>query len=143
MIDLKDTFDDLGNYAVRAFRASLSKNDRVATGKTSKAIRSESNNNGFTVYAPERIRALQDGRKPTQGGGSGSGFFDQILEWCRARGIDEGAAFPIYRKINREGYEGTPGLLDDPIKEIEIVTKKTIAKQASNKILNSLKSIKQ
>ena len=144
MTDLKKTFKSLGEYSVKRIRGSLQSANRVATGKTNAAIRSESDANGFTVYAPNYVDALQDGRKPTSSGGSGtSTFFNSIVEWCRARGIDEKAAYPIYRKINREGYEGTPNVLDNPINDIVNNTKFVLAKESKSQILNSLKATKR
>ncbi len=144
MDNLKQVFKELGDYSVERIRASLKANDRVATGKTNAAIRQEFDNNGFKVFAPKFIDALQDGRKPSSGSGGGSGgFFDQIVEWCRARGIDEKAAYPIYRKINAEGYEGKPGIIDDPINDIVKNTKFVLAKTAKSQILNSLKTTKR
>ena len=138
MDDLKQVFKELGDYSVERIRASLKANDRVATGKTNAAIRQEFDNNGFKVFAPKFIDALQDGRK--KGGG---GFFDQIVEWCRARGIDEGAAKNIYWKIINEGYEGKPGIIDDPINDIVKNAKFVLAKTAKSQILNSLKTTKR
>ena len=141
MIDLKKIFNELGKYSVKAIRTNLESNNRVATGKTNAAIRFEADNNGFIVYAPNHITALQDGRKPSSGGG-GKGFFDDIVEWCRARGIDEKAAYPIYRKINREGYQGTPNVLNNPLDEIIKNTKFTLAKGVKSEILNTFKATK-
>jgi len=143
MTDFNKIFKGLGEYSVKRIRQSLESNNRVATGKTNAAIRSESDANGFKVYAPNHITALQDGRKPSSGGGSGAGFFEDIIEWCRARGIDERAAYPIYRKINREGYEGTPNVIDDPINDIVNNTKFILAKEGKQQILNSLKATKR
>jgi HK97 gp10 family phage protein len=46
--------------------------------------------------------------------GSGAGGFDKLLEdiedWCRRKGIDQSAAFPIARKIAREGIKAQPFL---------------------------------
>ena len=140
MIDLKKEFKQLGQSAVRKVRDSLTNNNRNATGKTSQAIRSTSDNNGFIVYAPNHVQALQDGRKPSNGsGGNTGGFFQQIVEWCRARGIDEGAAYPIYRKINQKGYKGTPNLLNNPLKDITETTKIVLSVALKKDILDKLK----
>ena len=142
-MNLSSLFKSLAKYSVNRYRGSLQNKNRVATGKTNAAIRSESNANGFTVYAPEHVNALEDGRSPSKSSGSGGGFFEQIIEWCRARGIDEGAAFPIYRKINQEGFEGTPGVLSDPTEDIIKNTKFSLAKEAKAEILNSIKATKR
>ncbi len=34
---------------------------------------------------------------------SGEGFYDKIKEWTQYKGIDPSAAWPIYKKILREG----------------------------------------
>ena len=149
MIDLKKTFKELGEYSVKRIRGSLQSANRVATGKTNNAIRNEFNSNGFIVYGPSHVQALQDGRKKTEDNRKRyknvkeSEFFQQIVEWCRARGIDEGAAYPIYRKINKEGYQGTPNVLNTPIEDIVNNTKFVLAKTSKQQILNSLKVNKQ
>ncbi len=66
--------------------------------------------------------ALEDGRKPTRSRG-GSGFKDSIREWMTARNIfaegisQESLEFLIYRKINKKGFDGTPGLVSDVIND--------------------------
>ena len=148
-MNLSSLFKSLAKYSVNRYRGSLQNKNRVATGKTNAAIRSESNANGFTVYAPEHVNALEDGRGPTKDKSKKydkteqSDFFQSIIEWCRARGIDEGAAFPIYRKINQEGFEGTPGVLSDPTEDIIKNTKFSLAKEAKTEILNSIKTTKR
>jgi len=46
--------------------------------------------------------------------GSGDGGFDKLLEdiedWCRKKGIEQSAAYPIALKIAREGIEAQPFL---------------------------------
>jgi len=149
MTNFNKVFKGLGEYSVKRIRQSLESANRVATGKTNAAIRSESDANGFKVYAPNHITALQDGREPTKDktkkykNVSESEFFQSIVEWCRARGIDERAAYPIYRKVNEEGYEGTPNIIDDPINDIVNNTKFILAKEGKQQILNSLKATKR
>ena len=119
--------DGLQNI-VEQIKTSLRKADRVATGKTLDKITIEVEEGTGKligrIYAPSYITALEDGRKPTSNV-SGTGWKDSLLEWIRARGIDEGALYPIYKKINKEGFKGTPGVLSDPIKKgVEELRKK-------------------
>jgi len=149
MTDFNKVFKGLGEYSVKRIRQSLESNNRVATGKTNASIRSEYDANGFKVYAPNHITALQDGRDPTKDktkkytNVSESEFFQRIVEWCRARGIFEGSAYAIYRKVNEEGYQGTKGVIDDPINDIVNNTKFILAKEGKQQILNSLKATKR
>lgn len=113
---------------VDQIKASLRSADRVATGKTLEKITIEIEEGSGKVigriYAPSYITNLEDGRKPTENN-SGTGWKDSLLEWIRARGIDEDALYPIYKKINEKGYKGTEGVLSDPIKKgVEELRKK-------------------
>ena len=113
---------------VDQIKVSLRNADRVATGKTLDKITIEvdevSGKILGRIYAPRYITSLEEGRKHTTNT-SGQGWKDSLLEWIRARGIDDGALYPIYKKINEEGFKGTSGVLSDPIKKgVEELKKK-------------------
>ena len=143
MEDLSKILNKEGEQGVQLYRKSLQDNNRVVSGQTAQSIKYDVKDANTLVFtADEHITALEEGRKPTQGGGSGNGFFEQIEQWVLDRGIPIQAAYPIYRKINREGYEGTEGLLSIPSKEIVESTKKAVGQSILNNIRISFKTFK-
>lgn len=123
MQQLSDILNKQGEQGVQLYRKSLQDNNRVVSGQTAQSIKYNVKGSTLTFTGDEHITALEDGRKPTEGGGSGFGFFEQIEQWVLDRGIPKEAAYPIYRKINREGYKGTEGLLSIPSDKIVEDTK--------------------
>ena len=57
-MNLSEVFKDISKYSVKLYQSALKQDNRVATGKTLNSIRSESNTNGFTIYAPKHIKDL-------------------------------------------------------------------------------------
>lgn len=98
---------------------SMHANNRVATGETMREIEVRLLPNKIQLLAPEYIDALEQGRKPTRSGAPASDptLSERLKAWCRARGIDENRRFAIARKIHREGYKGTPGVLTEPLSD--------------------------
>ena len=72
--------------------------------------------------------------------GSTRSWEKDLRDWMRIRGIDQSAFYPIWRKINRDGYKGTKGLVTDPInvltdslaKELSIIIIKDIRNNGIN-----------
>ena len=122
-LKLAEILDRHGQLIVDAIRQALVDADRVATGRTRDSIQHEvTGDNVLTVTGRDATLTLEYGRPPTGEGVSGvsyekGSFYQQIVEWVAARGIDEAAAYPIYVKINREGFEGTEGLISQPVDE--------------------------
>ncbi len=107
-----------GEKGVQLYRKSLTDNNRVVSGQTSQSIKyTVKNTNTLVFTGDDHITSLEDGRKPSESSG-GRGFFEQIEQWVLDRGLPIKAAYPIYRKINKEGYKGTEGLLSVPSEEI-------------------------
>lgn len=104
----------------------MATHDRVATGKTIKQILVITEGaNRMYIVGPARLLALEKGRKPTSQTGpyqqaEGFSFKQNLYLWMMARNIDKKFFYPIYRKINRDGYKGTPGVLADPLSEENI-----------------------
>ncbi len=80
-----------------------------ASGKLEKSIRFEVQGATLTVFGEDYIWYLQNGRKPTQGGGDGS-LKRKIRQWIDDKGITpkdniskDSLAFLITRKIHEEG----------------------------------------
>ena len=117
---IEEVLNDYGELIVEAIIQSLSDADRVATGRTADSVSYRVEGSTLTVEGRDSIMTLEYGRSPTgQGTGSGGGasgsFFQQIVEWVEAKGIETGAAWAIYKKINEEGFEGTPGVISEPV----------------------------
>lgn len=109
-------------------RASMDRYGRNATGETSEGIEYKVIEDGDTtklqVLGASHLFNLEDGRLPTTQGGSGV-VKEKIREWVRDKGItsdlsEDSLVFLISRKIHREGYSGTPGVLTDVFSEQKI-----------------------
>ena len=102
---------------------NLRKNNRVASGKTSKSLRikidANANQVKGTLLGSTVLDSLEYGRGATKNAGSSASWEKELRDWMRIRGIDQGAFYPIWRKINRDGYEGTGGLVSDPVEKFK------------------------
>ncbi len=99
---LSDILEKEGKEGVQLYRQSLRENDRVVTGATAQSIKYKVKNENTLIFTgDDHITALEEGRKPSKGGGGGNGFFEQSEEWVVDRGIPIEAAYPIDRKINK------------------------------------------
>ena len=71
---------------------------------------------GTRKFAAEYVGSLPDDwqtfASQFKGGGDGGfkDFVKRIMEWCRRKGIDEAAAYPIARKIIINGIKARPFL---------------------------------
>lgn len=110
----------LGEYAEQAQRLvkdSLTKNNRIATGKLLNSIQTEvtQNNDTYSVILnfEDYFKYVTEGRKAGK-----MPPVDSILDWIKVKHIlprpingklptEKGLAYLIARKIGREGYEGT------------------------------------
>ena len=118
---------------------NLYRNDRVASGKTAKSIRVEVQQKGeFTIgriYGSKVLDILEEGRGKTKNASTTRTWEQELRSWMRTRGISQDAFYPIWRKINRDGYEGTKGLISDPIEKFN----KGIANTFSKFIVKSVR----
>jgi len=151
---LKTILENNGSKGKDAYKKSLEENDRVATGKTKNSIRFEVkqtiDSTKLTFYALDHIRALEEGRGKSTSN-SGSGFFDDIVEWIQARGIPANP-HAVYRKINESGWNtslpnrtngsGTKGIITDIDKQIQEDVKEDIITNSKMLILEELKTFK-
>ena len=143
MEDLSQILNKEGEQGVQLYRKSLQDNNRVVSGQTAQSIKYEVKDANTLVFtADEHITALEDGRKPSQGEGSGNGFFEQIEQWVLDRGLPHNP-WAVYTKINKEGYEGTEGLLSIPSDEIIQNTKEAVGENILNNIRISFQKIKK
>lgn len=97
---------DFGTVTVREMKKKLKASGKVASGDLYNSINYQIVDNGDTLslaFAMEDYgQYVNEGRKP--------GKFpplNAIKKWLKIKGIDEDAAFPIAKHIEREGIEPT------------------------------------
>jgi len=119
---------------------NLYKNNRVASGKTAKSLKVVIDVKPDVIkgqlIGSSVLEILEYGRGKTKNAGSTASWESDLREWMRIRGIDQSAFYPIWRKINSEGYEGTKGLITDPIEKF----KKTFAKELKTEVVKDFKN---
>ena len=109
--------------AKAGIQSNLVSSGRNASGDTSKSLRVVSeitaNYVKVSLLGSKVLGALEFGRSPTKNRSpkGKSVWFDSLLKWVRLRGLPDGAVYPIFKKINKEGYKGTKGLVTDPVNE--------------------------
>ena len=130
-----------GEEAVKLYKQTLVDNDRVATGATKESIRyeakEESTKGKLTIYALDHIRDLETGQTP-EDISANPPMFQQIERWAIARGVNR-AASAIIRGLMLNGFEGTPGLITDVDKIVEINVLDDIKKNIKKDILSELR----
>ena len=119
---------------------NLYKNQRVASGKTAKSLKVVTKITGNkiigTLFGSSVLENLEYGRGKTVNASGNATWKGELLSWMRIRGIPEGAFYPIWRKINRDGYKGTKGLISDPRTKF----KNNFAKQLKSIIVKDFKN---
>jgi len=124
----------------KSIQKNLSTSGRNASGSTSKSLKVTSS------ITPTQVRAsllgssvleqLEYGRGKTKNPSSNATWAADLRGWMRIRGIPEGAFYPIWRKINEEGYKGTAGIVSNPVDDF----KKGVAEDIKAIILKDFKS---
>ena len=122
MVNIEEIVSNYLERTVNALKDNLTKNDRVATGKTRDSIKKSVTVNGSkiegVITSNKALDVIRTGRKPTGGTPTGTSvWFDQLRDWVKARGIPEGATYAIFKKIHEKGWEGTPNIIYDVIDE--------------------------
>jgi len=114
---------------------NLYKNNRVASGKTAKSLKVVMDVKPDVIkgqlLGSSVLEQLEYGRGKTKNAGSNASWESDLRNWMTYRGIPQSAFYPIWRKINAEGYEGTKGLISDPITKF----KNNFAKQLKTQIV--------
>lgn len=133
MTTLLEYFMGQGLEIQRSLRQEMIQAKRNASGKTMESIQfvayETRESTILEVVADKTLRTLQDGRGPTKNDGPGA-VKNSIRQWIKDKGIrsdipEESLVYLITRKIHREGYKGTPGLIDDVINDslFDLITK--------------------
>lgn len=118
-----------GNKGVDEIKQALASAGRNASMKTSDSVISQVFNEDkaivLEITALKHIFALEFDRKPTVNTEPGNPTLKQLIrQWIDDKGIEpkddiskDSLAYLISRKIHREGYKGTLGLLSNIINE--------------------------
>ena len=124
----------------KSIQKNLASSGRNASGSTSKSLKVTSSITPTQVVAKltgsNVLEVLEFGRGATKNASSNATWKGELLSWMRIRGIPEGAFYPIWRKINRDGYKGTPGIVSNPVDDF----KKGVGKALKAVILKDFRS---
>lgn len=127
MNEIIDIAEKYGQQYVEKLRYNMSLAGRNASGATSDSIEFETTTIGASiklkVSANSNINFLEIGRNPS------SKFppRDQIEAWIDSRSIiptgisKDALIFLIQRKIARDGYKGTQGLISDVVGDLNTI----------------------
>ena len=132
MVNIEEIVSNYLERTVNALKDNLTKNDRVATGKTRDSIKKSVTVNGSkiegVITSNKALDVIRTGRNPTGGSKTGSSvWFEQLREWVIARngwfgGVTDEKAInaithAVFNKIHDKGWEGTPNIIYDVIDE--------------------------
>lgn len=117
---IKEGVENIKNDVIH----SMQSKNRVATGRTIEGMQVVETGDSIQLIAPENILALEFGRGPTRPDApKGDPSLQQrIEEWVQAKGISANP-FAITKKIHKDGYKGTPGVLSEPLSQDNVNTK--------------------
>jgi hypothetical protein len=149
-MSLKEYFIELGLEKTNDLREALRTNKRNASGRTSEsidfAVSEDRDKVVFEITANKVLRVLESGRGPTVNDGPGR-VREGIKQWIKDKGIksnipEQSLIFLITRKIHREGYKGTPGLITDTIND-ELVREiqERVAELETNEFVKELQKV--
>ena len=138
----KKALEKEGPKVVEMYRQALTDADRVATGKTNASIRYEATDDKLTIYSLDHVRDLETGVTAAEWSAkAGSNIFQQITDWITARGINKTAS-GVIRKLELEGYEGTPNLITNVDERVKINVLESVKKASKFSILQTFKGEK-
>ena len=109
MDKLQKALDVFGDSYIDEIDKILRGKDKVATGKLLKSLDTRVIKTGFgTSYtlklvAEEYLKYVDEGRRA----GAKAPPIQPIKDWARAKGLDEGLAFPIAKSIGEKGIKPT------------------------------------
>lgn len=132
---LKELLTTYASQVAAEMRTRLSGYDKIATGKLIKSIRGtvqEEDGDPVVVFSMLEYGIYVDkGRKPGK-----MPPVSKIREWCKVRGIEESAAFPIARAIGERGIAPT-NFFSISVKRRQKQLKKNVAKVMKEEILKA------
>ena len=116
--------EEIGIEIIEGIRENLQKYNRNASGNASKSLRQETTETETTktlkVFGSSYIYNLEYGRGPTVGKIPEKFTVQSIESWIVVKGLSydiplKSLAYLIWRKINKIGYKGTPGVITDTV----------------------------
>lgn len=107
---------------INQLTASVRAANRSATGKSLESLEIVSTPGQVQILCSPSFTAIETGRKPTPEGTAASTptLLQNLIDWCRARGIDEKLRYPIAKKIHLKGFTGTPGVITSVVNDANI-----------------------
>ena len=118
--DFYDILDKLGASVIQKAKENLEKNGSISSGTLYESltyeVRGDLDNLVLSFSAEDYADFVENGRRPGK-----YPPISAIQRWCQLKGIPQGAAFPIARKIFKFGITPKPFLkpaVDDSIDEL-------------------------
>ncbi|HVV54582.1 MAG TPA: hypothetical protein VHC47_04630 [Mucilaginibacter sp.] len=101
---------------------SLQANGKMTTGRAAEQITIAGEGNRAQLEIPGYMLLLEKGRGPTSPNAlpCNPPMIERIKTWCNAKGIPAEAVWAIKKSIDKKGFKGIPGLLSEPLSEINI-----------------------
>lgn len=97
-----DTFNEICEKIVSDLQTKLKEQGKVATGKTLKSLRYETNDLGFKIFGAGYFEFVEFGRGASKSKQK-TNFYESLLEWARAVGFPEGKVRFLQYYINKYG----------------------------------------
>jgi len=121
-----------GGGLVNEIKNSIS--SKSATGKTAATLKYTVTREGtkdiLRVTGRPYIMALETGRKATpQYTKPSFAFVQNIRDWLKAKGSDQGLAYAIAKSIHKKGTKGTPGIISVPVDSYVEQIKQAVTKE--------------
>ena len=111
LIETRRVLESWGDDVLSSMRNILSTNGKIASGNLISSLKYEITFNGTNLdiefQMPEYVEFVNRGRKPGK-----MPPISSIQQWTQIKGIPQKAAFPIAKKIAKEGIKATPFFAD-------------------------------
>jgi len=101
---------------------SMQAKGKYASGQTAQQITIVTDGDKAQLQIPGYLQLVETGRGPTTPNATQGDppMIQRIQDWCRAKGLPDKAAWAIKKSIDKKGYNGTPGILTDPLSDENI-----------------------
>jgi hypothetical protein len=96
---------------------SMQANGKNATGQSAKQFIITGDGGKVQLQLPGYMQLLETGRGPTSPNALAGNppMIERIRQWCQAKGIPDRAAWAIKKSVDKKGFKGIPGLLNEPL----------------------------
>jgi len=112
--------------------------DRNATGRSVSSLRPDySNPARISIVGDDAWKYIEQGRPPGR-----MPPLSRIIEWCIARGIPTGAAFPIAKRIGERGAPADTAKLEvaeDTLQALMPELRRDVLKDTQSRLQNALR----